>query len=123
MTRSTEGQRQVREDIFRWLDGRLPTGAYELTREELLAYRYGEERIPLLDQSRGIRNPADFDSTLSTMTSANGPYDDLVDDDGSVRYHYRAQEGGDNRKVRAAFANQDPLVYFERVRAGAYVAH
>lgn len=73
MTRDAAEQRKIREDTFRWLDGRLATGAYELTRAELAAYSYGEERLPLLDQSRGIRNPADFDSTLSIMTSANGP--------------------------------------------------
>ena len=121
--RSAEEQRAIREDVFRWLDIKLETGAYELTRTELENYAFGDERIPLLDQNRGIRNPADFDSTLSIMTSANGPYDDFADDDGYVRYHYRAQEGGDNRKLRAAFVNGDPMIYFERVRAGAYVAH
>ena len=49
--RSAEEQRAIREDVFRWLDNKLATGAYELTRTELENYAFGDERIPLLDQS------------------------------------------------------------------------
>jgi putative restriction endonuclease len=70
--RTEAEQRSIREDVFRWLDERLAAGSYELSRAELESYSYLGERIPLLDRSRGIRNPGDFDSTLSIMTGAKG---------------------------------------------------
>jgi putative restriction endonuclease len=110
--RSEAEQRLIREDVFRWLDGKLGSGAAELTRTELQNYHFGAERIPLLDTARGIRNPVDFESTLSIMTSVKSPYQDDVSVDGFVRYAYQTKDGGDNVKLRRAFVNNDPLVYF-----------
>jgi putative restriction endonuclease len=122
--RSRAEQAAIRQDVFRWLDNQLGSGKWELTRAELVNYTYLGERIPLLDQGRGIRNPADFDSTLSVMTSAKGrPYDDEILDDGIIRYSYRAQEGGDNKKLVQAFIDRDPLIYFRGVRDGVFIAY
>jgi putative restriction endonuclease len=120
---SREEQQAIREDIFRWLDRRLELGAYELTREELVAYTYGETPIPLLDRARGIRNPKDFDATLSIMTGVKGTYDDGISDDGFVHYEYQAREGGDNTKLKRALEQKTPMIYFQGVRPGVYVAH
>ncbi|MGA0569044.1 HNH endonuclease [Rathayibacter sp. KR2-224] len=110
--------------MFRWLDGQLASGKWELTRAELENYSFEGERIPLLDRNRGIRNPADFTSSLTVMTSAKGhPYEDAVLDGGMIRYSYRAQDGGDNKKLVAAFQHRDPIVYFQGIRNGVYVAH
>jgi putative restriction endonuclease len=120
--RSEAEQRLIREDVFRWLDGKLGSGAAELTRTELQNYHFGAERIPLLDTARGIRNPVDFESTLSIMTSVKSPYQGDVSVDGFVRYAYQTKDGGDNVKLRRAFVNNDPLVYFQGIRPGVFVA-
>jgi putative restriction endonuclease len=122
--RTEAEQRSIREDVFRWLDERLAAGSYELSRAELESYSYLGERIPLLDRSRGIRNPGDFDSTLSIMTGAKGnSYEDEIRPDGLVKYSYQSREGGDNVKLRRAYENGDPLVYFHGMRPGYYVAY
>lgn len=122
--RSEAEQRAIREDIFRWLDERLGAGAYELSRDELEAYTYLGERIPLLDAARGIRNPRDFDATLSIMTSSKSHgYDDEFLADGLVRYSYQSKQGGDNVKLLLAYERKEPLVYFHGVRAGHFVAY
>ncbi|PRB07066.1 restriction endonuclease [Microbacterium sp. MYb64] len=116
-------QQAIREDVFRWLDARRNSGAYEFSREELTNYTYNGERIPLLDTSRGIRNPADFDATLTIMTSSKKTeYADGISPEGLVRYSYQSRDGGDNVKLRAAYENGDPLAYFLGVRPGHYVA-
>jgi putative restriction endonuclease len=122
--RTEAEQRSIREDVFRWLDERLAAGTYELGRAELESYSYFGERIPLLDRSRGIRNPADFDATLSIMTGTKGnSYEDEIRPDGLVKYSYQSREGGDNVKLRRAYENGDPLVYFHGMRPGYYVAY
>lgn len=90
----------------------------------LRGYHYGSDHIPLLDRGKGIRNPATFSSTLSIMSGwkANR-YSDYESDDGWITYHYRAGEGGDNKKLVRAWANGDPLVYFRAVREGFYIPY
>ncbi|MHA6695291.1 HNH endonuclease [Homoserinimonas sp. A520] len=122
--RSEAEQRMIREDIFRWLDTKLGSGQSELTRAELEGYHFGNERIPLLDTARGIRNPRDFDSTLTIMSSVKSPYgDETISADGIVRYAYQSRDGGDNVKLRRAFQQKDPLVYLQGIRPGAFVAY
>lgn len=116
-------QDAIREDVFRWLDARRDAGAYEYSREQLIGYSYRGERIPLLDTGRGIRNPGDFDSTLTLMTSSKETtYSDGISPQGLVTYSYQSREGGDNVKLGNAYAQGDPLVYFLGVRPGHFVA-
>lgn len=122
--RSESQQRAIREDVFRWLDEKLGAGAYELSRAELESYTFEGERIPLLDTARGIRNPRDFDATLTVMTSSKSHgYDDEIRPDGLVRYSYQSKDGGDNGKLRRAYEQNEPLVYFHGVRSGYFVAY
>jgi putative restriction endonuclease len=118
-------QRAIREDIFRWLDEAfVQRGGYEIDRETLLGYTYRGERIPLLDTGRGIRNPADFSSTLTLMSGwkAN-QYSDYEDDSGWITYSYQERDGGDNKKLIRACEDGERLVYFRAVRAGFYIAY
>ncbi|WP_167043538.1 HNH endonuclease [Salinibacterium sp. ZJ454] len=120
---SIEQERALRSAIFAWLDDKQLAGQYEFTRDELANFTVGGQRLPLIDRGRGIRNPAQFSSTLSIMTSLNGPYADLLDTAAFVQYAYRAGDSSDNLKLRRAFEQKDPLIYFEAVRTGRYVAH
>jgi Predicted restriction endonuclease len=116
-------QAEIREDIFRWLTDKRASGIEEISRAELAGYRFGELEIPLVDRNRGIRNPVDFDATLSILHSADGPYDDLDGGDGLLHYAYREGDPrtGDNRKLRRAMELRVPIIYFERVRPNFYV--
>ena len=105
------------------MDERRNAGAYEYSRQDLISYTYRGDRIPLLDTGRGIRNPSDFDSTLTIMTSSKKTeYSDGISAEGLVRYSYQSRDGGDNVKLRNAYDNADPLVYFLGVRPGNFVA-
>lgn len=123
--RTAAEEAAIRLDVFRWLDEMfVGHGGYELSRDQLLSYRYRGEPIPLLDRTRGIRNPRDFSATLSVMTSAGkNPYEDDESDDGWITYDYRAGEGGDNVKLIRAYELQTPIVYFKGVRPGYYLPY
>lgn len=120
---SPEIEHDLRVAIFRWLDERQLGGQYEFTREELANFFIGDIRLPLIDRGRGIRNPADFESTLSILTSVNSPYSDVLDTSAFVKYDYRAGDSSDNTKLKRAFELQAPLIYFEGIRPGVFVAH
>jgi len=113
-------QNAIRADAFRWLAEQMQAGKPSFTRQELAEYRFDGVRIPLVDQyGRGIRNPADFEATLSISTSASSrrnPYADEDLDGGMVRYDYRRGEGGDNIKLRRAAEFRVPLIYFKQIR-------
>ena len=120
---SPEVEHHLRTAIFRLLDEHQLAGQYEFTRDELANFFIGDIRLPLLDRGRGIRNPADFESTLSIMTSVNSTYSDVLDTAAFVKYDYRAGESSDNIKLKRAFQLQAPLIYFEGIRPGVFVAH
>ncbi|MPV49032.1 restriction endonuclease [Pseudactinotalea sp. HY160] len=88
-----------------------------LTREELLEWQVEGERVPVIDFSRGIRNPANFSSTLAIVRTVGGPYDDVESsEDGLLHYAYRKGDswGGDNRKLRNALETGVPLILFRK---------
>jgi putative restriction endonuclease len=60
-------------------------------------------------------------AALSITTSFNSPYRDRATADGWI-YSYRAGDVNqpDNRALRAAYADQAPLVYFQGTRPGYY---
>jgi putative restriction endonuclease len=119
---SAAEQALIREDIFRWLDERVGAGHYEFKGDELKGYEWNGENLPLVDGQRGIRNPASFSSTLSIRSTLKSPYPGEDGDEPFVNYHYRANDSSDNRKLRRALENHDPLVYFREVRKSHYVA-
>jgi putative restriction endonuclease len=122
MDYSSQEQRLIREDIFRWLDAKQLSGIYEFSREDLASYSFRGDRIPLVNMMRGIWNPKNFDTTLSILSTGNPRYSDEVDDQVFLSYSYQDAEGGNNLKLRGAFVNHDPLIFFERIRPNFYVA-
>jgi putative restriction endonuclease len=120
---SAEEQAWIRQDIFRWLDEQQVGGKYEFSRDDLAGYTWMGEKIRLASTQKGIWNPQAFDETLSILTSINGPYDDKHEEGLYVRYAYQARDGGDNIKLKRAFENQTPLIYFKAERPSYYTAH
>jgi len=112
----------LRVTIMDWVRERAEANGGFLHRHELLSYRIGDRDLPIIDFSRGIRNPADFSSTLSIVSAANGPYDDAESDDGLLHYAYRKGDPwtGDNRKLRAAMETGQPLILFRKEVANFY---
>jgi len=99
------------------------TQAGVVTRAELEAFTYSGERLPLIDSSRGIRNPRQLSATLSILSQPKGPYDDVETPDGLLLYAYRAgdPDGGDNRKLRRAAELGLPLILFRGIAPGVFV--
>lgn len=117
-------ERALREQIMTWVAQRADRNGGWLTREELLTgYRPdGGAALPLIDYTRGIRNPASLEATLSIVSSTDGPYDDRDTGDGLLHYAYRrGSTDGDNRKLRRALELGVPLLLFIKPEPGVYV--
>src|SRR5665811_1168192 len=112
----------LRVAIMDWVRDRAEVNGGFLHRQELLTFAIGGRNLPLIDYSRGIRNPADLSSTLSIVSVANGPYDDVEADDGLLHYAYRKGDPwtGDNRRLREAMTTGQPLILFRKEVANYY---
>ncbi|WP_036971168.1 HNH endonuclease [Promicromonospora kroppenstedtii] len=109
-------ERALRTRIISWVQERAEANGGFLHRTELLSFQIDDQKLPIIDFSRGIRNPASFESTLSIVSAVHGPYDDVEAEDGLLRYAYREGDpwSGDNRKLRNALATGVPLILFRK---------
>lgn len=97
----------------------------------LEGFTFAGERWSLGSLQNGIYRPRRFagPAALTLLTAANAPgqpapYGDDIDPaSGTILYHYRAGsiDQADNRALRAAFAEQVPLIYFMGVAPGQLV--
>jgi putative restriction endonuclease len=97
----------------------------------LEGFHYRGARISFGSLYKGIHRPKEMLGeaalTLTTAAPKHGkpaPYDDELDADaGTILYHYRAGsiDQSDNRALRAAYAQQVPLIYFHGIAPGQYV--
>lgn len=113
----------LRARIIEWVRERAEANGGFVHRFDLLNHRVDGHDLPLIDYSRGIRNPSGFGSTLAIVQSAHGPYDDVEDpSDGLLHYAYRKGDpfGGDNRKLRAAIDTGMPLILFRKESPNYY---
>jgi putative restriction endonuclease len=65
-----------------------------VTRPELEALTFEGERITLIDTGRGIRNPRQFQATVSLLMEPAADYDDEMGSDGFLRYSIRTGAWG-----------------------------
>ena len=123
MALSSLEQARLRLDAFAELELLIDARGGFATYRELLDFELHGQRFPLIDSNRGIRNPAELDSTLSVVSAVDGPYDDQLGSDGILRYAFRAGDpiGGDNRKLRRAMETRTPIILFEKPMPGIYV--
>ncbi|MFC7878707.1 hypothetical protein [Isoptericola sp. NPDC057391] len=61
---------ELRRQIMAWVGERAEANGGFLRRDELLDFHLDGQKLPVIDYSRGIRNPASFDSTLSIVSAA-----------------------------------------------------
>ena len=121
-------QNAIRQDVIRWLfTQESVAGTTAFTRSFLRTeYSYEGHTVPLIDRQNGIWNPRNFNSTLSLTKTLKSPYVDTVGDD-DLWYSYerlqgRLSDAGRNTKLRQAAQLAHPLVYFDEVRTGYYIA-
>ncbi|MFE4465891.1 hypothetical protein ACFRCR_12315 [Oerskovia sp. NPDC056781] len=74
----------LRARIIQWVHERADLNGGFLHRDELLTFSIDGGKLPVIDFSRGIRNPKNFSSTLSIVSVANGPYDDAESDSSTM---------------------------------------
>lgn len=112
----TAVEKHLRLQIMAWVRERAALNGGFLHRRELLDYTVDGVKMPVIDFSRGIRNPQTFSSTLSITSTADGPYDDSESDDGLLHYAYRKGDpwSGDNVKLRHAMESGAPLILFRK---------
>lgn len=112
----------LRLRIMDWVQERAELNGGFLRRDELLDFRIDGQKLPVIDYSRGIRNPASFAATLSIVSAADGPYDDTESEDGLLHYAYRKGDPwtGDNRKLRIALQTGAPLILFRKEVPNVY---
>lgn len=116
-------ERALRERIMHGLTTAVaasPDGS--LSRDALTSFLVDGEALRLIDRNRGIWNPRWLLSTLSIVSSPDGPYADETLDGGLFVYDYRSgTDAGDNTKLRRAHELDLPIILLRKVATGAYV--
>jgi putative restriction endonuclease len=126
MTTSDEVDGLVRVAAFQFLETQVMRHGDVLPWSVLTKFLYEGTRVPLIGAS-GIWKPAvlDLPISITTAPAAPGrvaPYEDEVRDDGLLLYRYRGDSPtiADNVRLREAFRQGRPLIYFHGVAKGRY---
>lgn len=129
MTAADDRDARLRREAAAWLTVRTNDGETPISSVELGDFEFDGARYRLMDAQRGIRKPADLSAALSIRTTytpagRKRPYEDRVGPDGLLRYKWRGEDvnHAENRALRAAMANQLPLIWFFGVAPGVYTA-
>lgn len=125
-----ESDARVRAAAFAFLEGELRRAGGDVLRRAVLAQGFGFDghRVPIVGPS-GIFKPAvlpEIPLSITTVAVEEGeapPYQDIVGDDGLLRYCYRGTDPRhrDNVGLRLAMQRQVPLIYCHGVVRSLYV--
>ncbi len=122
-------EEQIRLAAFNWLKTQLELFGDILTRQQLeKGFEFKGERITLIGPS-GIWKPKQFKNKPISITSIlNGPYHDLIREDGFLSYKYRGRDPKyinhrDNEGLRLAMNTRTPLIYFVNLAPNQYMAN
>lgn len=114
----------LREEIISFVLDRASRNGDFVTRAELSFPMPNGETMPLIDRSRGIRNPREMEATISVVSSPDSPYADREMEDGLFHYSYREGSiNGDNAKLRRAHELNLPIILLRKICDGVYVPH
>jgi len=114
----------IRTAAFQWVEKQVNLHGDFVTRNLLeQGFQFQGKRIPLVGP-QGIWKPAAMELPLSIYTRPDGPYPDLIMDDGFLVYRYRGTDPKhkDNVGLRTAMHKRVPLIYFYRVEPGKCLA-
>lgn len=116
------GDLATRSRIFELLEEHRDSGNGTITRSELESFSVDGETLKMIDQSRGIRNLAEWDETLSIISNPDGPYPDKEVMPGVWEYHYqKGTTDGSNAKLRRAMETQTPIILLRMIAKGVFV--
>lgn len=115
-------QKLLRREIIDLVTERaLEKGSFTMDELRYFPLRSGEF-YAVIDRGRGIRNPREFDATLSVVSALDGPYQDAPLTGALMRYDYRkGGPEGDNTKLRRAKETADPIILFIKPEANVYI--
>ncbi|MEX0755621.1 MAG: HNH endonuclease [Actinomycetota bacterium] len=120
---------QLRAAAFAYLDTLGAREGNVVSREQLTAFRYMDQPMPLVERQRGIRKASGFDAAISILTTYTArpdqrPYDDGEGPDGYPRYKWRGTDPDtyDNRALRVVMTEHKPLPWFVGVAPGLFHA-
>ena len=120
---------EVRAAAIAFVDQRSVASGGLITRADLESFTFEGIPLPLIEMQKGIRKPAGFDVALTFLTTyvrdpSMAPYEDVVGDDGYLRYKWQGDNPdlAVNRGLREAWIQGKPLVYLRGVGKGTFVA-
>ena len=120
---STILELDARKAAFTWLEEQVELHGESLHYKILSeGFEFQGKRIRLISQ-QGIFKPASLSFPLTIITSASGPYEDKLGNDGVLRYKYRGTDPmhRDNVGLRECRARNLPLVYLHGIGNARYV--
>lgn len=93
-----------------------------ITRRQLEQFAFAGERVPLIDQGRGVRNPVQLPATISILSTRRSQYRDEPGPDGLLRYDFPPGDPsrGDNAKLRVAHERRLPILWLHEVVAASF---
>ena len=121
---SHEDQIHLRLQAFAWLESRMDQLGW-ITKYDLLnEFFFRGSRFPLIATQQGIHNPKELSETLAVVSMHKGPYDDQIED-GLVKYKYAPGplESGYNKKLLEAHNRKSPIIFYQEVKPGIFVAY
>lgn len=110
----------IRAAAFQWVEEQVNLHGGFVPRRLLdQGFQFQGNRITLTGP-QGIWKPAAMELPLSIYTRPDGPYPDLIMDDGFLVYRYRGIDPNhaDNVGLRKAMQKRVPLIYFYRSEEG-----
>ncbi|MGC5249402.1 HNH endonuclease [Gordonia sp. DT219] len=128
MSTREEFDRELRLAAMGWLTQRTQDGLEPISADSLDEFTFRGDPIRLKDRQAGIWKPRQLDSALSVFTAypkkvGERPYDDGTGPDGLLRYKWRGDDPQhfQNRALRAAMQQEQPLIWFFGVGSGIYL--
>jgi putative restriction endonuclease len=119
-------EEQIRLAAFNWLKTQAEIYGEVFPRKILeTGFDFHGQRITLVGPA-GIWKPKPFSVIpISITTVLNGPYSDVITEDGFLSYKYRGTNPNhrDNVGLREAKMTNTPLIYFVSLSPGKYMAN
>lgn len=118
---------ELRASMFAFLDQEIVDGGV-VSQEQLMSFKFGGQRLSLLQHMRGIRVVSGLPAALAIRTTFRSdpnhlPYADEEGPDGYYRYKWQGDDPDayDNRALRTAMLQRKPLAWFVGVAPGRFV--
>ena len=109
----------LRRAAISWLQMRTDGGRDSLTRDEIQDFQFAGEQFKLQSTQQGIRKPKGFSAALSIQTvfrrpGQERPYEDIIGEDGLLRYMWRGDDPTlpENVGLRNAWHQELPIIWF-----------